>query len=173
LFNCQVSISGFPLSRRSASPLPGPDRRLTCFQRYPDGNVLEKAEERKMISHVSLGVSDSAKSVRFYDSVLAPLGFTRQDGTKPGETAYGPEGSGVFWLYEVAEGGAPLASPGTHIAFQARSRETLHEAAAAAAGAGSRFTREPGPHPDIALDYYGAVFLDPDGHKLEIVLEPD
>ena len=62
---------------------------------------------------------------------------------------------------------------GTHVAFQARSREQLHEAAEAAAGAGSTFTRQPGPHPDIALDYYGAVFLDPDGHKLEIVVEAD
>ncbi len=125
-----------------------------------------------MISHVSLGVSDTGTSVRFYNSVLGPLGFSRQDGTKAGETAYGPAGQGIFWLYEVAEAGA-LASAGTHIAFQARSREQLHEAAEAAAGAGSTFTRQPGPHPDIALDYYGAVFLDPDGHKLEIVVEAD
>ena len=46
------------------------------------------------------------------------------------------------------------------------------EAAANEARArGATFTREPGPHPDIAPDYYGAILLGPDGHKVEIVVE--
>ena len=122
-----------------------------------------------MISHLSLGSSDLATSGRFYDAVLAPLGYRPSQGTKAGELAYGPPGSATFWLYEVQS--TELASPGTHIAFQARSRDMLHEAAEAAKTHGSTFTREAGPHPDIAPDYYGAIFLDPDGHKLEIVVE--
>ena len=31
--------------------------------------------------------------------------------------------------------------------------------------------RVAGLHPDIAADYYGAVLLDPDGNKLEIVAD--
>ena len=34
---------------------------------------------------------------------------------------------------------------------------------------GATVVRAAGAHPDIAPDYYGAVFLDPDGNKLEIV----
>jgi catechol 2,3-dioxygenase-like lactoylglutathione lyase family enzyme len=123
-----------------------------------------------VISHVSLGVRDLSQSTAFYDAMMAPLGYRRPPETKPSEAAYGPDGSAIFWLYETAGDGS-LAGPGTHIAFQATSRDALHEAARSAKDAGSTFTREPGLHPDIAPDYYGAVFLDPDGHKVELVVE--
>ncbi len=124
-----------------------------------------------MISHMSLGVRDFARSGPFYDAVMEPLGYPRASGTKAGELAYGPAGSGVFWLYETP-GDGPLASPGTHVAFRVETKDGVHRAAEAAKGFGSTFTREPGPHPDLAPDYYGAIFLDPDGHKLELVVEP-
>jgi len=123
-----------------------------------------------MISHMSLGIRDVATSTPFYDSILGPLGYSRRADTKPGEISYGPPGAALFWLYETPAAGQ-LASPGTHVAFRAASRDSLHLAAHAAKGFGAPFTREPGPHPDIAADYYGAIFLDPDGHKLEIVVE--
>lgn len=124
-----------------------------------------------MISHVSLGVRDFTRSAPFYDAIMEPLGYPRAAGTKPAEMAYGPPGSALFWLYETPGDGS-LASQGTHVAFQVDTREALHGAAQAAKSLGSTFTREPGPHPDIAADYYGAIFLDPDGHKLEFVVEP-
>ena len=102
---------------------------------------------------------------------MKSLGYPRANGTKMGELAYGPPGSALFWLYETPGDGS-LASPGTHIAFQAETKDAVHSAAEAAKGLGSTFTREPGPHPDIAPDYYGAIFLDPDGHKIELVVEP-
>lgn len=123
-----------------------------------------------MISHVSLGVVDLGRSGSFYDTVFGPLGYVRYAETKPSELAYGPPGEALFWLYEVVPAN-DLASPGTHIAFQAANRDAVHEATSAAKHLGSQFTREPGAHPDIAPDYYGAVFFDPDGHKLEIVVE--
>ena len=124
-----------------------------------------------MISHISLGSTDLSRSGRFYDAVLAPLGYGPSEGTKAGELAYGPPGCATFWLYEIKEAAA-LASPGTHIAFHGQTKDAVHSAAEAAKELGSTFTREPGPHPDIAPDYYGAVFLDPDGHKIELVFEP-
>lgn len=123
-----------------------------------------------MISHVSLGVRDLACSGQFYDAVLAPLGCIRSAPLNPGELAYGPAGQGVFWLYEVT-GEGTLASPGTHLAFVVPSREALHAAADAVYADGGIFTREAGAHPDVAPDYYGAIFLDPDGHKIELVVE--
>jgi catechol 2,3-dioxygenase-like lactoylglutathione lyase family enzyme len=123
-----------------------------------------------MISHMSLGISEVAKSATFYDAIMEPLGYSRMADTKPGEIAYGPPGAALFWLYEMPAA-SQLASTGTHVAFRATSRDSFHQAAEAARELGVTFTREPGPHPDIAADYYGAVFLDPDGHKLEIVVE--
>jgi catechol 2,3-dioxygenase-like lactoylglutathione lyase family enzyme len=127
-------------------------------------------EERPMISHVSLGVRDLSRSGRFYDAVLAPVGCSRSAAAKPGELAFGPNGQGIFWLYQV-ESDNPLGSPGTHFAFSAPDRAAVHAAANAVRAGGGEFTREAGPHPDIAPDYYGTVFFDPDGHKIELVVE--
>ena len=123
-----------------------------------------------MISHLSLGVRDVGASASFYDALFAPLGFERLAKTRIGELAWGPAGQGLFWLYETALE-ERLASPGTHVAFRARSRQAVQAAAEATRALGATFTREPGPHPDIAPDYYGAILLDPDGHKLELVVE--
>jgi catechol 2,3-dioxygenase-like lactoylglutathione lyase family enzyme len=123
-----------------------------------------------VISHASLGVRDLNRSGRFYDAILAPLGCSRSTTTQPGELAYGPLGQGIFWLYEVA-GEGPLASQGTHLAFTAPDRNALHTAAEAVRAEGSAFSREAGPHTDISPDYYGAIFFDPDGHKIELVVE--
>ena len=124
-----------------------------------------------MISHCSLGVRDACVSASFYDAVFTPLGFARLAGTKPGELAWGPPGAGIFWLYVMGNEAERLASPGTHVAFSAPSREAVHAAAEGARAVGASFSREPGEHPDIAADYYGAILLDPDGHKIEIVVE--
>ncbi|HUP66630.1 MAG TPA: VOC family protein [Sphingomicrobium sp.] len=123
-----------------------------------------------MISHLSLGVRDLGRSGTFYDAVLAPLGCSRSAGTKMGELAFGPAGQEIFWLYEVADEGR-LSSPGTHVALQVADREALHSAADAASEAGCTFTRQAGRHADIGPEYYGAIFLDPDGHKIELVVE--
>ena len=84
-----------------------------------------------MISHVSLGVREFAKSAPFYDAILDPLGYPRVADTKPNELAYGPPGAALFWLYETPGEGS-LASAGMHIAFQVATREHLHRAATAA-----------------------------------------
>ncbi|MEI9982790.1 MAG: hypothetical protein WDN69_06010 [Aliidongia sp.] len=44
-----------------------------------------------MISHLSIGVSDLAKSTDFYDKVLAVLGYARVF-TGPVSVGYGPPG---------------------------------------------------------------------------------
>ncbi len=45
----------------------------------------------------------------------------------------------------------------------------MEAAYAAAMAAGGRSLRAPGERPEISERYFGAVLLDPDGHKLEIV----
>ena len=123
-----------------------------------------------MLSHCSLGAADLAASADFYDAFFAPLGYVRLADTRDNELAYGPPGEGHFWLY-AADAAERLASPGTHVAFRAATQNAVHAAADAARARGATFTREPGPHPDIAPDYYGAILLGPDGHKVEIVVE--
>lgn len=45
----------------------------------------------------------------------------------------------------------------------------MNEACEAAVANGATVVRPAGEHPDIGPDYCGAVLLDPDGNKLEIV----
>jgi catechol 2,3-dioxygenase-like lactoylglutathione lyase family enzyme len=123
-----------------------------------------------MIDHLSFAVSDFAAGRRFYDAVLAPLGYARvMDLEFEGKSyaGYGPNRKPVFWIY----GGYGKAVPGTgaHTAFAAPSRmavDAFHETALANGG---RDEGAPGLRPEYHANYYGAFVFDPDGHKLEAV----
>ena len=120
-----------------------------------------------MFDHLSLGVRDLAAARGFYDAFLAPLGAAVSAHSER-ELAYGPEGkTSQFYLYPVE--GPHVAGLGTHLAFSAPGRAAVDAAYASAVANGATVIRAAGEHPDIAPDYYGAVLLDPDGNKLEIV----
>jgi catechol 2,3-dioxygenase-like lactoylglutathione lyase family enzyme len=120
-----------------------------------------------MFDHLSIGVRDLAAAQRFYDAVFAPLGSGLAAASES-ELAYGPNGeSRQFFVYPVT--GPQVAGLGAHTAFTAPSRLAVDAAFAAAVANGATVLRAAGRRPDIAPDYYGAVVLDPDGNKLEIV----
>ncbi|MCK0207850.1 VOC family protein [Starkeya koreensis] len=137
-----------------------------------------------MIEHMSLGVSDYARSLAFYDAVLAPLGFVRvsSHAEAEGESAcWGPEGTlpspeGVpgaapFWIQHRAESIVPV--PGFHLCFMAPTRlavQAFHEAGLAAGG---RDGGPPGLRPHYGEGYYAAFLFDPDGWKIEAVTYTD
>lgn len=120
-----------------------------------------------MFDHLSVGVRDLAAARRFYDAFLAPLGSGLAM-IGEAELGYGRPGDGPqFFLYPVD--GERVAGLGTHIAFAADTRAAVDAAFACAVAQGATVIRPAGEHPDIAAGYYGAVLLDPDGNKLEIV----
>src|SRR5436190_18246444 len=120
-----------------------------------------------MFDHLSLGVSDLAAARRFYDAFLSPLGASLTS-IGDAELGYGPTGKGAqFYLYPVD--GERVAGLGSHIAFTAESRLAVDAAFASAVAGGATVIRPAREHPDIAAGYYGAVLLDPDGNKLELV----
>lgn len=123
-----------------------------------------------MIDHMGVTVSDPAKSRRFYESALAPLGYKMMMEI-PKELTGGRSvmGFGVppkpdFWASE----GTPN-EPRIHVAFRAESREQVDAFYKAAMAAGGRDNGPPGPRPHYHEDYYGAFVLDPDGHNIEAV----
>lgn len=131
-----------------------------------------------MIDHLTLVVSDYARSKAFYLAALQPLGselimeLTREQipqleceiccGIGPGR----PE----FWLRPASDG---KVVP-THIAFRAKDRATVDAFHAACLAAGATDNGGPGLRPHYHEHYYGAFVLDPDGYNIEAVChEPE
>jgi catechol 2,3-dioxygenase-like lactoylglutathione lyase family enzyme len=127
-----------------------------------------------MIDHLSLDVTDLARSRAFYDAVLAPLGYARRaeqedsygygPASTRGDTAIGSHAF-AFWIGEE-----PKAQPANgHVCFKAKSRAAVDAFYRAALAAGGRDNGAPGLRPEYHPTYYAAFVLDPDGHRLEAV----
>ena len=119
-----------------------------------------------MIDHVTVGVSDLARSRDFYVRALLPLGFAQiglwQEGSP--EIEFGLEEAPDFAISTAYPTGAPV-----HVAFAADRREQVDAFYAAAIAAGGRDNGAPGLRPEYSDGYYGAFVLDPDGHNVEAV----
>jgi catechol 2,3-dioxygenase-like lactoylglutathione lyase family enzyme len=117
-----------------------------------------------MLDHVTVGVSDLARSQAFYDAALAPLGIRRLHGEADAFAGYGSGDKAFFWI-----GRRPAVPSGAHIAFAAIDRPAVDAFHAAALAAGGRDNGPPGLRPHYHAAYYGAFILDPDGHNVEAV----
>lgn len=126
-----------------------------------------------ILDHVTLMVSDFARSKAFYEKALAPLGITpiMEFGKSCG---FGRDRKPEFWIgegptsFQTAEQLESITP--THLAFAARSRAEVDAFHAAALEAGAKDFGPPGPRPQYHPGYYGAFVLDPDGHNVEAVI---
>ena len=125
-----------------------------------------------LIDHLTLNVSDYARSRAFYEKALAPLGV------KPvmefGEACgFGRDQKPDFWIgkgptsFQKPEHLAPITP--VHVALSARTRDEVRAFHAAALAAGATDHGAPGLRPEYHATYYGAFVLDPDGHNVEAV----
>ena len=117
-----------------------------------------------MLDHVTIGVSNIARAVAFYDRALAPLGIERLYAEGAQFFGYGAESKAFFWI-----GLRDSVQTGAHIAFAAKDRNSVDAFHAAALAAGGRDNGAPGLRPHYHANYYGAFILDPDGHNIEAV----
>jgi catechol 2,3-dioxygenase-like lactoylglutathione lyase family enzyme len=120
-----------------------------------------------MIDHLSLGTARYADAVTFYLQALAPLGLRLLRDTGK-EAAFGTPERWCFFLYPVA-GGDRVTAPGLHLAFAAPSPAAVQAAHAAALAARGCDIFTPRRRPDIDETYFGAMFTDLDGHRIEVV----
>ncbi|HEX2593547.1 MAG TPA: VOC family protein [Rhizomicrobium sp.] len=123
-----------------------------------------------MIDHVSVAVSDLARSVAFYEAVLSPLGLTKLVAwdNRAGFGKTYPE----FWI-NLREGLAKTPeTTGIHICLRTRSEDNVRAFHAAALANGGADAGAPGPRQAAMTTYYGAFIFDPDGNKLEAVTFP-
>lgn len=121
-----------------------------------------------MIDHVSVAVSDLARSAAFYERVLAPLGLVKLIDRAPATIGFGkkyPE----FWLNARAGLSPQPETTGIHICLRAPSEDAVRTFHAAALTRGGRTAGDPGPRQGAFTTYFGAFVFDPDGNKLEAV----
>jgi catechol 2,3-dioxygenase-like lactoylglutathione lyase family enzyme len=121
-----------------------------------------------MLHHISLGVRDLALSGAFYDAALGALGFRRvfEDETAVG---YGlVDGEDLLCLKLRTDAVAPC--PGFHLAFSAPSRFAVEQFHQCALRVGGTDNGAPGLRPHYGANYYAAFLVDPDGHRIEAVL---
>ncbi|MDX6412709.1 MAG: hypothetical protein QOH23_119 [Gaiellaceae bacterium] len=114
-----------------------------------------------VFDHLGMRVSDFEASRRFYELVLAQLGY--------GE----PYRADHFFEWEdLALSPASDDRPVTrnlHLALLASSREAVDGWWRAMTTAGHRDDGEPGTRPQYSSSYYGAFVRDPDGNSVEAV----
>lgn len=125
-----------------------------------------------MIDHLGFTVADFERSLGFYRSVLATLGYAVVMEVTPDMTGrdtrhagFGKDGKPDFW---IGSGGAPTRN-GLHLAFVAEDRAAVEAFHAAALAAGAQDNGAPGLRPLYHPHYYGAFVIDPDGHNIEAV----
>ncbi len=123
---------------------------------------------RPVLGHLSFGVVDLARAGRFYDAVLAPLGYERVWADENG-IGFGEPGAGDKLALFAHPTDARPPGPGFHLAFNAPSREAVDAFHVAALAAGGKDAGAPGLRPHYSQTYYAAFVIDPDGHKLEAV----
>ena len=114
------------------------------------------------MDHVSLPITDAARTRAFYEAALQPLGWTCS-GMRPGVyVGFKKPGSPALYFHVTEHVHA------AHLAFKAASREQVAAFHRAALDAGGRDNGAPGTrayHPG----YYAAFVIDPDGNNVEAV----
>lgn len=113
-----------------------------------------------MIDHLSIGVSDLAKSKVFYEAALRPLGYHVKVTLDHG-VCFGSE-VGDLWIVK----NNPTK---VHVAFRAEERAVVDQFYKAAMCAGGQDNGAPGLRPNYHENYYGAFVYDPDGYNIEAV----
>lgn len=121
-----------------------------------------------MLHHISLGVRDLARAGAFYDVTLAALGYRRvfEDDEAIG---YGLVDDQDLLCLKLRDDAHPPGA-GFHLAFAASSRAQVDAFYVAALASGGTGNGEAGLRPDYGDHYYAAFVIDPDGHRIEAVI---
>ena len=130
-----------------------------------------------MFHHLSFPVADLTRSAAFYDATLARLGYARTwtqesgAGRKEAAVGYGLLGAEDQFAIRLRQQGVVVPSEGFHVAFRAPSQEAAIAFYRAALAQGGRDNGGVGFHPEHGQNYFAAFVFDPDGHRIEAVVD--
>ena len=120
-----------------------------------------------MIDHISLTVRDLAGCAKFYEAVLATIGYAKLV-ARPDAVGFGkkyPE----LWLNHRPAAAPVSAETGAHVALRAPSTEAVDAFHRAALAGGGTSDGAPGLRPEYSGAYYACFVRDPEGHRVEAV----
>jgi catechol 2,3-dioxygenase-like lactoylglutathione lyase family enzyme len=118
-----------------------------------------------MFNHISIGVRDIARTKKFYDTALKPLGFKclSEDAASLG---YG-DAAVALWIGQAAKPVPADDKSNLHFCFDAGSRNAVDAFHEGAMKSGGKDNGKPGLRQDYGDNYYAAFVIDPDGYRLE------
>jgi catechol 2,3-dioxygenase-like lactoylglutathione lyase family enzyme len=128
------------------------------------------ASHTPMHHHLSFAVSDIGRSAQFYDAVFPPLGYSRV-WTKEKAVGYGIAGGDDNFAILLKPGVIKIPEDGFHVAFAAPSREAISLFYKAALAHGGSDNGGSGHHPEYGPNYFAAFVFDPDGYRIEAVID--
>jgi catechol 2,3-dioxygenase-like lactoylglutathione lyase family enzyme len=120
-----------------------------------------------MIDHISIAVRNLEAGGRFYEAVLAMLGYSKMI-ARAATIGFGKKYPD-FWINVRPNMATPDPDGGVHICLRAPNEAAVDAFHAAAVKAGGKTDGPPGPRPEYTPGYYAAFVLDPDGNRIEAV----
>jgi catechol 2,3-dioxygenase-like lactoylglutathione lyase family enzyme len=123
-----------------------------------------------MLHHISFGVADLERSAAFYDATLSALGYVRVWADESA-VGYGCPGGEDKLAIKLRSSGVVVPGPGFHLAFSASSPAAVARFYEAALRNGGQDNGPPGFRPEYGEGYYAAFVVDPDGYRIEAVLD--
>ena len=115
-----------------------------------------------MLHYAAVKVADLERSGAFYDSVLAPLGWRRQDA--PANSVSWGLIKAEFFIYLDD---SPCSGYG-QISFPAKSIPAVKASFESGTGSGGKPVAEPGAAPAFGPGKYACRLEDPDGYTVEV-----
>ena len=116
------------------------------------------------MDHVSLPITNAARTRAFYEAALQPLGWTCSGMQVGRYVGFKKPGAPALYFFVTEHVQA------AHLAFKAASHEQVAAFHQAALAAGGRDNGAPGPRPSYGAGYFAAFAFDPDGHNIEAVV---
>jgi catechol 2,3-dioxygenase-like lactoylglutathione lyase family enzyme len=118
-----------------------------------------------MFNHISIGVRDIARTKKFYDAALKPLGFKCLSESEGG-LGYGKDAV-ALWIGETKKPVPADGQSNLHFCFDAATRKAVDAFHDGALKSGGKDNGKPGLRADYGDNYYAAFVVDPDGYRLE------
>jgi len=115
------------------------------------------------MDHISVPVTDVARTKSFYEAALTALGWTCSGFREDMYVGFKKRGSPALYFR------ASKQIVQVHLAFRADTEEQVKAFHRAALDAGGTDNGTPGPRPSSGPAYYASFVLDPDGHNVEAV----